>query len=69
MAKNPAAFARRQREMERQQKKQAKRAERRERRERQKESPSTTSDPLQDPTIDWEQSVGEVQVDDSEVEI
>jgi len=67
MAKNPAAFARRQREMERQQKKKAKRAERQERRERQKEVDSTNEDPMQDPTIDWVQSVREVEIDEAEL--
>lgn len=67
MAKNPAAFARRQREMERQRKKQAKRVERQERRERQKEMGSTADDPMQDPTIDWGHSVREVEIDEAEV--
>lgn len=66
MAKNPAAFARRQRELERQKKKREKRAERQERRE-QKKAAEEIDDPMQDPTIDWGQSVREVEVDEAEV--
>jgi hypothetical protein len=66
MARNPAAFARRQRELERQKKKREKQAERQERRE-QRKSAEAVDDPMQDPTIDWAQSVREVEVDEAEV--
>lgn len=75
MASNQASMVRRQRERERQQKRREKQARRAERREQKKVEASSapeidTSDPMNDPSIDWGNAVREIEVvlnDDFEV--